>query len=107
MCIVSDCKKDILVLWDNSNSANASHYPVAKKFLKRFIKSEKLSVEEQGTHLGFITFNGNRTRKLLKVGEIRNKTELIQRLDSSDFDNDLNGNANFINEAFELANNVS
>ena len=78
-----------------------------KEFLQKFIKSEKLRVEEQGTHLGFITFNDNQTKQLLKVGEIWNRTELIQWVNSSDFDNDLNSNANFINEAFELANNVS
>ena len=106
-CTVSDCKKDVLVLWDNSNSADSSYFPVVKEFLNKFIKSEKLRVEEGGTHLGFITFNNNRTTEILKIGKIGDKTELIQWLNSSDFDNHLNGYANFMNEALELANNVS
>ena len=79
-----------------------------KEFLKKFIRSEKLRVEEQGTHLGFITFSSdNQTSKFLKVGEIKNKTELIQWLNSFDNGNDLSGDRTLTNEIFELANNVS
>ena len=65
-------------------------------------------MEEQGTHLGFITFSSdNQSRKLLEVGEIKNKTELIHWVESFDYDNSLSGNGTFENDKFELANYVS
>ena len=81
-----------------------------KKVLKKFIKNEKLRVEEKSTHLGFISFsNDNGTRELLKVGEIRNRTELVNWLDSIHSENDPNDsqNATFRERACELANRVS
>ena len=107
--VVSDCKKDILVLWDNLNFVSSEYFPAAKKFLKKFIKNKKLRVGKQGTYLGFITFsNDNRSGgELLKVGEIKKKRELIQWLDSFDYDNDLNGKVALINKVFDRANNVS
>ncbi|XP_028415533.1 uncharacterized protein LOC114538604 [Dendronephthya gigantea] len=95
-----DCKKDILVLWDISNYVNSAYIDVLKEFLKKFIKSEKLRVEEQGTHLGFASFSSdNRTRELLEVGEIKNKTLLMQWLDRIDFENNPSVNTAFKNMA--------
>lgn len=104
---VLDCRKDILVVWDHSDIV-ARENASMKEFLKKFIKSEKLRVEEKGSHIGFITsFNDNRTTTFLKVGEFKNKAKLIQWLDSFKYDNSLSGSANFLKEAFENVNNVS
>ncbi|XP_028411833.1 uncharacterized protein LOC114534569 [Dendronephthya gigantea] len=92
MHITDYCKKDILVLWDISNYVNSTYIDDVKEFLKKFIKSEKLRVEEQGTHLGFASFSSdNRTRELLEVGEIKNKTLLMQWLDRIGFENNPSG----------------
>ena len=104
--VISGCKKDILVLFDYSNFFGLNTN--VTDFLKNFIKSEKLRVEEQGTHLGFTTFSkDNRTRELLKVGKITNKTELIQWLENFDFGNDTGGDTTYIYDALKIANNVS
>ncbi|XP_028410762.1 uncharacterized protein LOC114533445 [Dendronephthya gigantea] len=55
---VSDCKKDILVLWNNSNFVDFD--PNIKEFLKKFIKNKKLDVKRRGTHLGFISFSNSK-----------------------------------------------
>ncbi|XP_028414251.1 uncharacterized protein LOC114537309 [Dendronephthya gigantea] len=102
------CKKDIPVLWDISNYVNSAYIDVVKEFLKKFIKSEKLRVEEQGTHLGFASFSSdNRTRELLEVGEIKNKTLLMQWLDRNDFENNPSVNTAFKSMAKNLFNDTS
>ena len=79
-----------------------------KEFLKKFIKSKKLGVKEQGTHLGFTTLSkDNISRELLRVGEIKKKTDLIQWLENFSLGNDTGGNTTYIYEVLKSANNVS
>ncbi|XP_028395740.1 deleted in malignant brain tumors 1 protein-like [Dendronephthya gigantea] len=104
---VSDCKKDIFVLWNNYNFVGLN--PHVKRFLKNFIRNKKLGVEEHGTHLGFISFSSYNTgRELLKIGELRNKTELIKWLDSFENSTDPSRNTTIIRKSYELehVNNV-
>ncbi|XP_028404367.1 uncharacterized protein LOC114527004 [Dendronephthya gigantea] len=98
-----ECKKDILVLWDNSNSISP-HYEDVFKFMKKLIRNKDLNVGEDGTHLGFITFSDgqsldlrrkertkdkkNHTRVLLKVGEITDPEKIIDNLSGYDYDKD-------------------
>ncbi|XP_028409410.1 uncharacterized protein LOC114532012 [Dendronephthya gigantea] len=98
------CKKDILVLWDNSKFFGLNPHV---KILKKFIKNEKLGVEEQGTHLGFISFSNSTATELLKVGEIRNKTHLLKWLDSIHVYNDSNSYSNATRKSVcDLVNSV-
>ena len=106
MYLISECKKDILVLWDNYKYVGLN--PNVKRFLKNFVANKKLGVEEQGTHLGFISFSkDNRTRELLKLGEIKNKTKLIEWLESFDNRQNSRSNTTIIKKAHWLAINVS
>ena len=117
---ILECKKDILVLWDNSNSIG-NHYNQVFEFIKKFIKNKDLNVGKDGTHLGFITFSGppsniyvrkggskkDRTRVLLKVGEIKDPEKIINNLAQYDFFYDLSGKKTYTGTAFKLALEVS
>ena len=109
--IISDCKKDILILWDNSVSVGKYNFrDVVLPFLIKLVNSTQLNVAKNGTHLGFITFsNENRTRTLLNIGT-KNKTEakdLISWLMKLNYKKDLEGNQTYTGKAFKLANDVS
>ena len=100
------CRKDILIMWDNSQSIGFANFLVVKKFLKQLIV--KLNVSPEGTHLGFLTFSDKwKTRKLLDVGQIQDPKELSKRLDKYDYDLDLMGGETRTGKAFSIANSVS
>ncbi len=73
-CVISECRKDILLLWDVSNSLKKEGFKQVKKFLKELIQTKSLNVKKDGTHIAFIVFSSERnTRRLLDFGV---KTEL-------------------------------
>ena len=105
-CMISDCRKDILIMWDNSQSIGIKHYRVIKKFLKQLI--QVLNVGRDGTHLGFLTFSSQgKTRKLLDVGQIQDPIQLSNKLDEYNYEWDLMGDKTYTGEAFKIANEVS
>ncbi len=106
--MISDCRKDILIMWDNSASIGFNHFLNILKFLKELIK--KLNVSPDGTHLGFLTFSSEgKTKKLLDVGKIQDPTRLSDWLDDfiSPYVFVLQGDYTYTGKAFEIANEVS
>ena len=107
-------------MWDNSNSIG-NHKDDVFKFIKKFIRNKDLNVGKDGTHLGFITFSGppdddsvrtgetkkDRTRVLLKVGEITDPEKIINNLTSYNYKYDLSGVETHTGTAFKLALEVS
>ena len=109
-------------MWDNSNSIG-NHKDDVFKFIKKFIRNKDLNVGKDGTHLGFITFSGppsdgpryvrkggskkDRTRVLLKVGEITDPEKIINNLAQYDYFFDLSGKKTYTGTAFKLALKVS
>ena len=77
------CKKDLLILWDCSSSIGFTDLKNSIiPFLEGLVNSSKLNVNEEGTHLGFITFSKKeKTKVLKKVGEMRSPDELRKWLD--------------------------
>ncbi|XP_028404264.1 uncharacterized protein LOC114526919 [Dendronephthya gigantea] len=99
----TECKKDILILWDNSDSIGTDNFPKVVQFLENLITSPQLNVGEYGTHIGFITFsNEERTRELLSIGHITSQTGLTDWLESVNY-NDLRGSQTFTGTAMKLA----
>ena len=101
--------KDILVLWDNSQSVGYKYFKeYTKPFLKNLVTSGKLNVAKEGTHIGFITFaTEKKTRELLKIGEITDPDDLVNWLDSLNYDKDLRGDGTRTGLAMKIANDVS
>ena len=104
-------------MWDNSNSIGTKYYGPVFTFIKKFIRNKDLNVGKDGTHLGFITFSGppndiyvrkggskeDRTRVLLKVGEITDPEKIINNLKQYDYTFDLSGRFTYTGTAFQLA----
>ena len=103
--IISECKKDILILWDNSASVGINNFKdKVLPFLKKLVTNAKLNVGKEGTHLGFTTFSTeDKTKALLKVGEKTEADELESWLDTLDYKNDLMGDQTYTGKAFKLA----
>jgi hypothetical protein len=101
--------KDILVLWDNSQSVGYKYFvEYVRPFLKNLITSEKLNVAKGGTHIGFITFaTEDKTREILKLGEITDPDDLVNWLDKLNYDKQLRGDGTRTGLAMKIANNVS
>ena len=99
-----DCKKDILVLWDNSQSIGQGPFTDSVvPFLVNLVDSPKLNVGEEGTQLGFITFSSSeRTETLLDIGEITSADKLVKWLESLQY-SQLMGEWTFTGKAFKLA----
>ena len=111
------CKKDILILWDCSNSIKFDALKTKIiPFLKGLVNSKKLNVNKEGTHLGFITFSTKtKTKVLKKVGEIQDPDKLINWLNqyterdffNSNYKKEQMGAQTYTGEAFIRANEVS
>ena len=101
--------KDILVLWDNSNSIGTDGFKEkVVPFLKKFIKSPELQVGKHDTNIGFITFSSEaHTKPLLKIGSKTEPDELETWLDGLDYIKRLSGESTYMGKAFKLANDVS
>jgi hypothetical protein len=106
---ISECRKDILVIWDNSQSIGLGSFKdKVVPFLENLIKSPKLNVGEQGTQFGFITFSSKeRTKTLLNIGEKKNAKELEAWLNSLDYKLNLMGPRTYTGKAFKIANEVT
>jgi hypothetical protein len=107
--VISECIKDILIIWDNSQSVGLSAFQDSvKPFLKNLVSSPKLNVGKDGTHIGIITFSSPaRTYSLLEIGNITSPDKLTSYLDTLDYANKLMGPWTFTGDAFAIANNVS
>ena len=103
----SECVKDILILWDNSQSVGISSFQNSVvPFLKKLVNSAKLNVGTEGTHIGIITFSSEEnTKTLLKIGEKTTPEELTSFLDSLDYD-ELMGERTYTGKAFQIANST-
>jgi hypothetical protein len=107
--VISECIKDILIIWDNSQSVGLSAFQDSvKPFLKNLVSSSKLNVGKDGTHIGIITFSSPaRTHSLLEIGNITSPDKLTSYLDTLDYENKLMGPWTFTGDALAIANNVS
>ena len=104
--LISDCRKDILVIWDNSASIGLKYYEYVLDFIIALIR--KLNEHPNNTHFGFLTFaSKTKTRKLLDVGQISDSEKLIARLKRYDYDTQLEGDFTRTGLAFKKANDVS
>ena len=105
---ISGCRKDILVIWDNSNSIGEGNFKDRiEPFLERLINSTQLNVGEDGTQFGFITFSTEeRTKTLLKFGKYKTRKDLIRWLKALNYET-LNGVFTYTGEALKLADEVS
>jgi hypothetical protein len=106
--IISVCKKDILVIWDNSISIGETRFKDnVIPFLLGFINSKELKVGEDGTHLGFISFSTKRrTKTILEIGTKNTVEELTAWRKGLKY-SDYSGRRTFTGSAFKLANEVS
>ncbi len=105
--VISECRKDILLLWDVSNSLKKEGFAQVKKFLKKLIQTESLNVKKDGTHIAFIKFADN-AEILLEFGVKTELSDLVGWLDSlTRRGNNLHGTQTHTGEAFEIASNVS
>ena len=100
-----DCKKDILVIWDNSQSVGQGPFKDnVVPFLVNLVKSPKLNVGKEGAQFGFITFSSDeRTKTLLKIGEKTSPDDLETWLKSLKYP-DLMGDRTYTGKALKLAN---
>ena len=96
------------MLWDNSKSIGIGPFTTkVVPFLKKLIKSPQLNVDEDGTHLGFVTFSTQvKTRKLLDVGQIQDPDKLVNWLDGLDYMKDLFGDGTRTGIGFKITNEV-
>ena len=86
--IISDCRKDILVLLDSSISISEIYFKPVREFLIDLIK--KLKIGPDGAHLGLITFSSKeKTRRLLDVGQIQSQSKLIEWLKERNYTTEL------------------
>ena len=106
-CVISDCRKDILFLWDVSTSLKQNGFEQVKKFLKELIQTESLNVKKDGTHIAFIAFS-DVAKRLLNFGEKTELSDLVGWLEGlTRRGNKLYGRQTHTGEAFEIASEVS
>ena len=107
--MLKKCRKDILLLWDVSNSLKKQGFAQVKKFLKELIQTESLNVKEDGTHIAFIVFSSERnTRRLLNFGVKTELSDLVDWLEGlTRRGNNLHGTRTYTGKAFEIASEVS
>ncbi|XP_028411904.1 uncharacterized protein LOC114534632 [Dendronephthya gigantea] len=100
-----ECIRDILVIWDNSQSVGIGNFmDNVRPFLRDLIDDPKLNVGNEGTHIGFITFaSDDKTRELLKIGSKTSKSDLKTWLNGLDYRKDLMGPFTYTGKAFKLA----
>ena len=114
----TECKIDILILWDNSRSIGYGNFvDRVVPFILRLVQNDKLNVGEDGTHIGIIVFSDkSKTKTLLKFGEITKKIDLINFLkkynDSykyslEEYENELMGDQTYTGDALKMAAEVS
>ena len=96
------------MIWDNSASVGTKNFKDnVRPFLRKLIKNTKLNVGKDGTHIGFITFAGDKeTKSLLKIGKIMNQKDLLSWLDGLNYVRDLIGSFTYTGKAFKLASEV-
>ena len=84
----SECKKDMWIVWDNSQSLGKSAFQdQVRPFLKNLIKSPRLNVGPDGTHIGILSFSTEtKTRVLVDMGEKQTQEELLALMDSLNYD---------------------
>ena len=93
-------------MWDNSGSIGVKYYQNVLDFLIALIK--KLNEGPNDTHFGFLTFSSEgQTKKLIGVGDISDKDELIKKLKKYDYDLQLYGDRTRTGLAFSKVNEVS
>ena len=105
MYVFLECKKDILILWDNSQSIGGKTFKEdVVPFLLEFVK--KVNVSEDGAHVGFISFSTEEeTKPILKIGSKNTVEELTAWLKGLKYEN-LMGTWTHTGSAFSIANKV-
>ena len=116
--IYIECKKDILILWDNSASVGYGNFvDRVVPFILRLIQNENLKVGEDGTHIGIIVFSSiKKTKTLLKFGEKTKKVDLLKFLKrynnskeypQKEYESELMGGKTYTGLAFQETADVS
>lgn len=80
---LAECKKDLLLIVDTSYSIGKNDFDTnVKPFLENLVKSAKLNVGADGTHVGLILFSSEeKTTIKLRIGQIKGSDELADYLD--------------------------
>ena len=97
----------MLILWDNSKSVGPTTFKnKVRPFLKDLIKSSKLNVGQDGTHIGILTFSTEEeTKVLLELGKLQSPVALNKFLDSLKY-KDISGDGTRTGMALKIADEV-
>lgn len=104
---LAECKKDLLLIVDTSYSIGKNDFDTnVKPFLENLVKSPKLNVGADGTHVGLILFSSEeKTTIKLRIGQIKGSDELADYLDRLRYDS-ISGDETRTELALNLAKSV-